>query len=207
MKKNIIFVIIIIILLGIIGFGGYQYMELQKDNDKLTKDNKTITEELNRQKEEIEKAKTEQEKTSTTNDYSLFAKKVIEERKGLESQITINEFTYNYFLKDQIKDGYHVKLDKNGGLTASSKHIADNVLFFKVAYNANGGYRMLYYVTEDGKAYTSNIELALATGEKLKSYEIKNIKQIVNILPYGTDDGYGVLFVDINGNIQRGSID
>ena len=201
MKKNVIFVIIIVLLLGIIGFGGYKYMNLQKDNDKLSGENKAITEELNKQKEETEQAKTEQEKASATNDYSLFVKQLKTNRKSVSERIK----TWGGEII------YLITLDSDGVLKAgdqvSKKEVAKDVLFFRSAYYGNGGYQSLYYVTEDGKAYKADVEYGIVNKETFKTQIVKGVSDVVNIIA-SNDVGTGsVAFVDINGNIQKGSID
>lgn len=198
MKKNVLFIIIIILLLGVLGFGGYKYMELEKDNDILINENKTITEELNKQKEESEKA-------SATNDYSSFVKKMKESRESLNNAIGLGEMTSNPFINEKIEK-YGIGLTKTGELSVENKKIASNVLFYRAIFVGNGGFRGLFYVTEDGKVYIANVEESLYNKETIKIKEIKGVKEIVNIIPSGAEDGQDALFVDINGNILTGAV-
>ncbi len=143
MKKNIIFVIIIIILLGIIGFGGYQYMKLQKDNDKLTKDNKTITEELNRQKEEIENLKKQDETLNndtnednttikdtyvfdTSSSYKGYGTVVVTGYASVEKNSGYDGSTYDYvfFNITHCDNNDFMKFLKNSSDTAGVKNDA-----------------------------------------------------------------------------------
>ncbi len=197
MKNKVVvtlLVIVIILLIGILGFGGYKYMNLQKDNDKLSGENKTITEKLNKQKEEIEKA-------SATNDYSLFVKQLKTNRKSVSERIK----TWGGEII------YLITLDSDGVLKAgdqvSKKEVAKDVLFFRSAYYGNGGYQSLYYVTEDGKAYKADVEYGIVNKEAFKPQIVKGVSDVVNIIA-SNDVGTGsVAFVDINGNIQKGNID
>jgi len=214
MKKNKIIVtllvIMIVLLVGIIGFGGYKYMELQKDNDKLTSENKNITEELNKQKEE---------KTSATNDYSLFVKKMKEERQKLFNSETLNVDFYESVSTYSNNKGYGVNLTGDGVLQLiigeKKTEVAKNVLLYRVVYLGNGAYKSLFYITEDGFVYVANVEEVVVGNGKLKSVKQKSAKEIVAIIPGGSGEIYKdengktmespgaahPFFVDINGNI------
>ena len=206
-------IIIIVLLLGGLGFGAYKYMSLDKDYSKLKNENKSISEDLNKQKEEAEKAKSEQEKVSTTNDYSLFVKKMKEERAKLNTTANGWKYVVSFPAEGDANDyhpAYKVNLTIDGILSVNKKTIAKDVLFYRILYFGNGGFKGIYYVSEDGKAYFSDIEYALYQKREFKTKVIKNASNVVNILPAFVDEfkdgfqgpgGSVVYFVDINGNI------
>ena len=217
MKNNkviiVLLVIVIILMMGIIGFGGYKYMNLQSDNNKLTDENKTITEELNKQKEATEEAK----KDASTNDYSLFVKKMKEEREKFYNTkgntVSFNETVSGYdHSNSNYSSCYTLNLKKDGTLSfylcieSSPQEIAKNVLFYRVVELE--GKESLFYVTEDGLVYNVDTHKLFQKGMYGKNVNItafkqKSAKEIVNIIPGGDSNGACPYFVDINGNIYQ----
>ena len=119
-------IILVLLLIGALGFGGYKYMDLQSDNDKLTDENKSITEQLNRGKSELEKV-------STTNDYNLFVKQYKESVKSLNTNPGANYSSHNG------KISYYIELTRDGKLSVTYNEkkysIAEHVLFFENVTN------------------------------------------------------------------------
>ena len=92
-----------------------------------------------------------------------------ESRGKLNGYTSMKEYTYNWVLKDQLKNGYEIDLSRTGILLANKKEVATNVLFYRVLYFGNGGFRALYYVTEEGKVYMANVEEAIIDNGTIKS--------------------------------------
>ena len=183
---NEITVLLIVIIISLIGGLGYSY---NKYNDVYSK------------YEALRSQTRPSEKNENNNDYVLFVEKMKEERGKLNTYTSIKEYTYNWILKDELKSGYEIDLGRNGILLVNNKEVATNVLFYRVVYVGNGGYRNLYYVTEDGKVYQANVEEAIINNGAIKSTVINNLEKIVNIIPGGSDSGYSPLFIDIDGKI------
>lgn len=230
-SKKIILVVLVILLLlslGLLGFGYAKYTNINSKYDELDNKYNELDKkysEVNSKYSEATKTIDNQNKTinenTGKNDYSLFVKKMKEERKRLansknlevdfsDAQSVVDGTNYGIRLKE---DGilYLVKGEKN-----KKKEIAKNVLFYRIVYIGNGGFKQLCYVTEDGSVYIANVEEAVAAKTSIKSVKQKDAKEIVNILPgssgYVERDNNGKIiaaqggganpfFVDINGNI------
>lgn len=194
-------IILVLLLIGALGFGGYKYMSLQSDNDKLTSENKTIIEELNKQKQETEKAKSEQEKASTTNDYNLFVKQYKESVKSLNTNPGANYSSHNGEIS------YYIELTRDGKLSViynkKKYSIAEHVLFFENVMMGNGGLNYICYATEDGNAYVANHEEALFNKEKITSKKQSKANNVISIIPISGTYGPEAAFIDINGNMYN----
>ena len=202
-------IIIIVLLLGCLVFGGYKYMSLQKDND-----NKATTEELNKQN-------AQSGQVSTTNDYSLFVKQMKEERQKLFNSETSKVDFWESISTYAEGKSYAINMTGDGTLQLvideKNTEIAKNVLLYRVAYLGNGAFKSLFYVTEDGSVYTANVEEVVSENVKLKSVKQKSAKEIVAIIPGGSGETYKdengktietpgaahPFFVDINGKIYQ----
>ena len=190
-------------------------MCLDKEYDKLKAQNKSVSEDLNKQKTENEQMK----KESVINDYSLFVKKMKEERGKLFNSKTLNvNFGESARTYADNKD-YYIDLVSDGtlnlGINGKNTEVANNVLLYRIVYLGNGAFKSLFYITEDGSVYTANVEEVVYSQAKLKSTKQKSAKEIVAIIPGGsgevykdekgrTQSGPGAahpFFVDINGNI------
>lgn len=201
MKKSIVFVIIIILLLGALGFGGYKYMELKEDNEDMQK--------------MLDKPAT----TTTTNDYSVFVSKMKESREKLFKSDTLTvDFSESLKTYADNKE-YYINLTGEGVLQLrigdKTTEVSKDVLLYRVVYLGNGAFKSLFYVKEDGFVYTANVEEVVYEQAKLESIKQKTAKDIVAIIPGGSGEKYKdsegkiqeapgaahPFFVDINGNI------
>lgn len=82
--------------------------------------------------------------------------------------------------------------------------IDDNVLDFFVVEEGNGGYKYLYYITNDGSLYVINAD-GLEDSIKPRKININNVISVIEVTD-GYNDGGGereALFVDIEGNIIK----
>lgn len=227
-KLIIIVAVLLMISLAFLGFGYAKYTNINNKYDEL--DNKY--DELDKKYNEVnskysEAAKTIENQNKTIsenagkNDYSLFVKKMKEERKRLANSKNL-EVNFSDARNDIDDIDYGINLEDDGvlyvliGEKNKKKVIAKNVLFYRLVNVGNGGYRKLCYVTEDGFVYVANIEEAISEKTSIKSVKQKEAKEIVNILPGSSNyvdrdnngnviarDGGGAnpFFVDINGNI------
>ena len=190
----VFFMILLLVLLGCLGFGAYKYMGLDKDYNDLSKKYESAKAEVNSKTNEVDQS-----------NYDVFVKKMKERRESVYNKgKSIEEYIGDVYTENgENVGGVTVKLDKDGVLSITyKKHasesgkIAENVLFFK---NLNeGDLQYLYYVTEDGKVY-STIALAYFPTAMPDEYDYKNI---VDILPT-KDSSKGHIFVDIDGNLYR----
>ncbi len=181
---TVLLIIIIVSLIGGLGYAYNKYTDLRGKYDNLENSSKESS-----------------EKVDKSNNYDLFVQQMKESREKLNGYTSMKEYTYNWVLKDQLKNSYEIDLSRNGILLANKKEVATNVLFYRVLYFGNGGFRALYYVTEEGKVYMANVEEAIIDNGTIKSTSIDNVEKVVNIIPGSSDSGYNPLFVDINGNI------
>ncbi len=203
---TIILLVLLLLLVGALCFGGYKYLSLDKEYKKISNENKSIAEELKKQKET-------NQQVSNTNDYNLFVKKMKEERTKLNTTSDGWKYTVSFDTSEDANDyhpAYTINLTTEGILSVNKKTIANNVLFYRILNFGNGGFKGVYYVTEDGTASFADVEYALYQKRSIKVKKIDNTANIVNILPgfvdeeKGNDKGPGgiaVYFVDINGNI------
>ena len=217
MGLKVLVVILIIALLGSVGYICYDKLLSSKtSSDKetelntKTENNSTTTETK------------EQTITKTSNDYSLFVKKLKESRAALfnnqKKLISFDDHENYDWSGDSLS--YSVLLEKDGTLKLkyndNERTLASNVILFRIVYLSNGGYKSLCYVTEDGFVYVVKVEAAIKGETDFKSVKQKSAKEIVSIIPGGSGDverddngeivvgGGGAAhpyFVDINGNI------
>lgn len=186
--------IIIVVLVGALGFGAYKYIGLDKDYNDLSKKYESAKVEVNSKTNEVDQSS-----------YDVFVKKMKERRESVYNNgKSIEEYIGDVYTENgENVGGVTVKLDKDGTLSITyKKHasesgkIAENVLFFKILNEDD--FQYLYYVTEDGKVY-STIALAYFPKAVPDKYDYKNI---VDILPT-KDSSKGHIFVDIDGNLYR----
>lgn len=171
-------VVLIILLVGIIVFGGYKYINLQKNNDKLTDENKTITEKLNKQKEKYITFKKEYKIYALEQHHSATYSIVVGYNDSLY-HITAGE--YGIMCISKIKDA---KFDSNGNYTCKPFEDSDesyihkfngkesdlSKVAFSVSYNSTDGAKYPILIYKSG-----NIEsLSDETNSVLKNYKIKD---------------------------------
>ena len=217
-KKNTgLVVTIIILVILILALGGYicydKFYLDKKDNNKIVETNKDCETTINENKENT---------TTTSNSFSLFAKTLKENRakqkeKDKQSGLTINGDTHSANLEEI--GNYDIKLDYNGTLSVTygnknykkyNTTIDTNVLLYKMVYAGNGGFKWLYYVKDDGKLYSADVEYGPYSENKKAESKVKegyqdiilisneNITENVNGNVTGFKDA---VFVDINGKV------
>lgn len=195
MKKNIFIISLSLLVIGLAGFVGYDKFlkPTSKCNCKTTKKESKEKTADERYKEYINNlAKSIEEKYSETVDYK---------------NLTINE---DYYTSANTEEDYKAYINGKKELYVSyissedpSTKIADNVVKYYNVVVGNGGYKLLYYITTEGKLYSINVE-SIGTGLKEpKEVDKKNIVEVRSGV--ATDEnGIGAripLFVDIDGNL------
>ena len=202
-KKNIVIVILIILLVGVSGYliydkfivGDNQLM----DNIKIEKDNNTNNIEKN-------------------NDYMLF----VDNLKLEFSKFDSNNYVSQIVNSDFISDGYKIYLDDERNLyinyfndNLNNKYgkylITNNVLYFSIVSTGQGGGNTLYFINEDGTVGSANVEYGIYDNDsKLEVIKDLGYKDIVAIIGGNFGDGYsstyGVIFIDINGNVYSNNL-
>lgn len=202
-KGLIVFlVILVLLLLGGLGFGAYKYMELDKERADLNKKYENVQKEINSKTKEINQIENQ-------NSYDAFIKKMKERRENVYNEGgSIEEHIEEIYTEygDNVGN-VTIKLAKDGLLSVTYKNfvgesgkIAENVLFFKVL-NGDAGFQYLYYVTEDGKIYKTQI-LAYFPKGKPNEYSYKNIVDILPTKGIDNSDKHHT-FVDIDGNLYN----
>lgn len=212
-KKNkgliITIIILVILLLGLITYIAYDKLYQPK-------------EETNQPVETTEEIKEEEPKESTTptsNNFSLFAQAVKENRAKQKEKDTKEGLTSEireYYTSGNGEDlTYSITLDYDGTLSVKYSNekyqkydatIDTNVLFYERISSGNGGFKWLYYVKEDGKVYGFDTEYGPYQGTTpTKSKLVKGYQDIIMINEEIVSDGHtagrGPVFTDINGNI------
>lgn len=208
----VVFIVLFILSLGALGYGYCMYNDLNKEYDSMN--NKCN--ELNKKYEEANKTIANQEEainnTTSENDYDLFVKQMKESREKLANSKNISFYEpgdNGYITENGSFLKYGIDLTENGVLSVKKDgsnqkiEVAKDVLFYRLVYIGNGGYKSLCYVTEDGIAYTANVESALVDNTKIKLVKQKETKEIVNIISGSSMDGAQPFFVDINGKIYN----
>ncbi|HHU54561.1 MAG TPA: hypothetical protein GXZ63_01960 [Mollicutes bacterium] len=190
---------ITIVILGVLIFGTaslYLVNEFTKDK------NQNLNNDLNL---------TENEKTreiSVDDFYKKFVKKHLEYREDYTQVISfISEDDYQPWIK-------RAEIDERGDLIVSINNetlkekygreykLLSNVLKFDILEHANGGYKWLVAIMEDGSiSVISQVDTMNHNTFKVKNYpEFKNIVDVINV---GLGEGPGimvVLAIDIEGN-------
>lgn len=191
---------ITIVILGVLIFGTaslYLVNEFTKDK------NQNLNNDLNL---------TENEKTreiSVDDFYKKFVKKHLEYREDYTQAISfISEDDYQPWISS-------AKIDERGDLivyinneTLKEKYgreykLLSNVLKFDILDHANGGYKWLVAIMEDGSiSVISQVDTMNHNTFKVKKYpEFKNIVDVINVRTNGEGPGIMVvLAIDIEGN-------
>jgi len=195
MNKNIIITILIVIILGL---GGYLVYDKVVKNNKVEETNESVNVENNEQQEISE------------NSYEIFANKL----KTEFSKYNDSNKNYKYIENDFVPSGYRVYLNSNGSLyveyndaTLDNKYgeykIADNVLSFYVINTGQDVGNMVYFINEDGTVGSADTEFEIDNIIKVnKDLGYKNIVSVVSgSYSYGITGSNGPIFIDINGNI------
>lgn len=214
-KKCVIAIIILSILfIGAIGLVCYQninYQDLNKKYNKL---------ETNYSKLETKYNNKANKKSETVDDhYKKFLKNMKNNREKVFNQYSNQYVAVKSTVNDKINTYFEIK--QNGDLIMkvnsddtqiekkvkkyNNLKIDTNVLFMEVYNIANGGYKGIAYLKEDGKVYTASYEYDMLNNEQIISKE-ENYKYIVNIEPAVFGDshgggGNGPIYIDIEGNI------
>ncbi len=215
MKKNIC---IIVLLLCVIGLGGYlSYDKLlkkeNKNNDNLTEEKISIDDRyknfidnykayIAREQNEVDEC----DKDETCAPDAYFLTKYFSCRTDDETEFSAANDSCN-----QFGSNYDVVLE-NGRLTVNYKDeelkatfgkeylIANDVWNFEMIYIGNGGFRQLYFIKEDGTVGMADIELG-AINKNIEITSVENMKNITNILEETTGGASGPIFIDIDGKI------
>ena len=192
-KRNtgwkVLTLILFIALLGTSGFITY---------DKVLKD-KYFTKKDDKKEEKKETSNTTTDEKTADELYAEYLENLKDNMKN------INVASQNY--KDELAGmEFFVRLN-DGSLTVNLVEdgvndqvidISKNVLTYFVLPVGQGSMKMIYYITEDGKIYSSSIS------ESTKSTELSEFKNIVNVIPVvvGSESGsVSTAFVDIEGNL------
>lgn len=205
-KNTGLVVIIVILLLAVIGLGGYiVYDKVLKNssNGTVNNDNKTS---------DNLKDNDQNGQTMKNNNYQLFASNLKNEfskydeknRPYLNVTSTIGNGNFIIYLTEnrELYIKYYNK-DKN-----AEHKIADNVLSFNAVTVGKGGGKMLYFINEDGTVGSADIEFGLEKEITVKKdLGYKNIVSIVGGI-FGDEENVinDVVFIDIDGNIYSDSI-
>ena len=172
-------IILLLVLLGGLGFGAYKYMGLDKDYNDLSKKYESAKAEVNSKTNEVDQSS-----------YDVFVKKMKERRESVYNKgKSIEEYIGDVYTENgENVGGVAIKLDKDGTLSityknyaSESRKIAENVLFFKILNEDD--FQYLYYVTEDGKVY-STIALAYFPKAMPDKYDYKNIVVLITCKGY-----------------------
>lgn len=205
-KNTGLVVIIVILLLAVIGLGGYIVY------DKVLKDSSNETENNDNKPSDNLKDTDQNGQTTKNNNYQLFASNLKNEfskydeknRPYLNVTSTIGNGNFIIYLTEnrELYIKYYNK-DKN-----AEHKIADNVLSFNTLTVGKGGGKMLYFINEDGTVGSADIEFGLEKEITVKKdLGYKNIVSIVGgIFGYEENVINDVVFIDIDGNIYSDSI-
>lgn len=120
---------------------------------------------------------------------------------------TVYNFTFDF---DDLAPTCSLKINDQFELFLNGEKIADNVLRCYAGYEGNGGPGCsIYYITEDGTLYYRGFEKNPVSEQWYSSNETHKLgyKNITGFLEHGSEGGYGINFIDIDGNIIRWSID
>lgn len=198
MKKNIVIVILLILVLGLAGYLGY---------DKFLSA-KTVENASDNTNSEIAGTT---EADNTENDYQIFAKNL----KSHLSRYDENNLNRQFVNNDNVRYPYTVYLNENGSLFVKYSNselnakygdykISDDVLSFYVIETGNGGMSLLYFINGDGTIGSADVEFVSDSNQITVKKDL-GYKNIVSIVSGSFGDGYsgaqGPIFIDINGNI------
>lgn len=205
-KNTGLVVIIVILLLAVIGLGGYIVY------DKVLKNSSNGTENNDNKPSDNLKDTDQNGQTTKNNNYQLFASNLKNEfskydeknRPYLNVISTIGNGNFIIYLTEnrELYIKYYNK-DKN-----AEHKIADNVLSFNAVTVGKGGGKMLYFINEDGTVGSADIEFGLEKEITVKKdLGYKNIVSIVGGI-FGDEENVinDVVFIDIDGNIYSDSI-
>lgn len=191
---------ITIVILGVLIFGTaslYLVNEFTKDKNQNLNNDLNLTE--NENTREI----------SVDDFYKKFVKKHLEYREDYTQVISfISEDDYQPWIK-------RAEIDERGDLIVSINNetlkekygreykLLSNVLKFDILEHANGGYKWLVAIMEDGSiSVISQVDTMNHNTFKVKNYpEFKNIVDVINVVTNGEGPGIMVvLAIDIEGN-------
>ena len=218
-KDSGILVIFIILLLGAVGYLGYdKYMSMNKtDNEPTTNPEPQTT---STKKTSDEKYKTDNEPTTNPEPQVISSEKSSDERykeylNNLKSSIQsklkgehgdLDEQLIVLSITSLIGNEYlNFVIDKDLNLKENNQVLDTNVLNMFVSNSGNGGYKTLYYIKEDGKIYyiriTPQAEI-VKQDSNVKENKCKNITNIINIANMVSNS---TLFIDVDGKIYTTS--
>lgn len=140
---------------------------------------------------------------SVKNSYQLYAENMKKERAKFDDYNNSTMRFYNPMIEIPY---YDVSLKSNGDLYFKGQKIVDRVLNYFVIAEGNGGFQTLYFIYEDGKVGSANVEETLLNHVELVITSDLGYSDIVTILggTFGKENapGYmGPIFVDIQGHM------
>ena len=207
-KNTGLVVIIVILLLAVIGLGGYiVYDKVLKDlsNGTVNNDNKTS---------DNLKDTDRNGQTTKNNNYQLFASNLKNEFSKFSSHnrpylnvqsmmengdyvvyLTENQELYIKYYKEELKNKF------------GDYKITDKVIGYNVVPTGNGGISILYFINEDGTVGSADVDGVSSEITVKKDIGYKNIVSIISC-EYGAFGGgvLGPAFIDIDGNIYSDNL-
>lgn len=192
-KGLIIFlVVLVLLLLGGLGFGAYKYVELDKNYNKLSSDSKIANEQLNSAKDNLEKVNKEagdlkEGYIKFGKDYKIYA---LEQHNSATYSMIIG-YDNNLYNLNADENGTmciskiaDAKFDKNGDYTCKLYGESTNTyihkfdgkesdlskIVFSIWYSSSDGAKYPIIIYKSGEIETTNEE----TAEVLKDYKIKD---------------------------------
>ena len=140
---------------------------------------------------------------SVKNSYQLYAENMKKERAKFDDY---NNSTMRFYNPMIEIPSYDVSLKSNGDLYFKGQKIVDRVLNYFVIAEGNGGFQTLYFIYEDGKVGSANVEENLLNHVELVITSDLGYSDIVTILggTFGKENSPGTMgpiFVDIQGHM------
>ena len=145
----------------------------------------------------------EKKSESVKNSYQLYAENMKKERAKFDDY---NNSTMRFYNPMIEIPSYDVSLKSNGDLYFKGQKIVDRVLNYFVIAEGNGGFQTLYFIYEDGKVGSANVEENLLNHVELVITSDLGYSDIVTILggTFGKENAPGTkgpIFVDIQGHM------
>ena len=207
-KNTGLVVIIVILLLAVIGLGGYIVY------DKVLKNSSNETENNDNKPSDNLKDTDQNGQTTKNNNYQLFASNLKSEfskfsphnRPYLHVQSMMENGDYVVYLTEnqELYIKYYKEEFKN---KFGDYKITDKVIGYNVVPTGNGGANMVYFINEDGTVGSANVDGVSNEITVKKDIGYKNIVSIISC-EYGAFGGgvLGPAFIDIDGNIYSDNL-
>lgn len=199
MKKNIFIVILAFLVAGLAGFIAYDNFVKPQTKNTVKETKKTETK---------EKSADERYKDYLEN-LSKSIEKKYAEPKDFDNQGLIDQSMYtqaienvNYTVTINEKKELRISYGESEVINPTYKEykIADKVLAYFRVHVGNGGMYNIFYITEEGKVFSVNVE-QLPTDKPSEPKEVTGVKNIV-LIKEGTTVSAGLpIYIDIDGNI------